>query len=184
MLRLAGGSVPVVAVDGIVSVSRAWLEGETMELLLPMPVRVVNRPNGAVSLHTGPLTLAYSPGEIWRDIPDTPGLGDWEVLLRGSWNFGLELEAGATELPLVVERQPPSGRPFALAPSPVRVPMRGRFVPSWTLRNNSAAPPPPSPVSTNQTPRPITLVPYGCARLRVCEFPRIEPQEFTGEVFD
>jgi len=28
------------------------------------------------------------------------------------------------------------------------------------------------------------LVPYGCARLRVCEFPRLDPVEFTGEVFD
>ena len=24
----------------------------------------------------------------------------------------------------------------------------------------------------------------GCARLRVCEFPRLDPVEFTGEVFD
>jgi len=184
VLQVAGLPVPATPVDGIVPVSRIWREGDEVELHLPMPVRVADRPNGAVSLHTGPLTLAYSPGEIWRGIPDTPGLGDWQVLPRGSWNFGLELDAGTTGLPLAVERRPPSTHPFALASSPVRLAMRGRFVPGWTLHNNSAAPPPQSPVATNQTPRPIVLVPYGCARLRICEFPRIEPQEFTGEVFD
>lgn len=184
VLRVMDEAIPAEAVDGIVVVSRAWKDGDTIELHLPMPVRVEARPNGAVSLHTGPLALSYCPGEIWRAIPDTPGLGDWEITPRGSWNFGLEIEAGTTELPLAVERQPPSPQPFALTPPPVRVPMRGRFVPGWELRHNSAAPPPASPVATNQTPRPIALVPYGCARLRVCEFPRIEPEEFTGEVFE
>lgn len=98
------------------------------------------RPNEAVSLQTGPLILAYCPGEIWRAIPDTLGLGDWEVTPRPSWNFGLEIQEGTTELPLTVERQLPSTEPFALAPSPVRVTTRERFIPIWTLRHNSAAP--------------------------------------------
>lgn len=183
-LGVAGAAVDVRAVDGIVAISREWRAGDTIALRLPMPVRVETRENGAVSLHTGPLTLAYCPGEIWRPIPDTPGLGDWEVFPRSSWNFGLEIEAGAATVPLTVERQAPSAQPFALATAPVRVATRGRFVPAWGLLRNSAAPPPPSPITTNQTPRPIVLVPYGCARLRVCEFPRIEPVEFTGEVFD
>ncbi len=183
-LRVTGEAIVTEAVDGIAALSREWREGDTIELHLPMPVRVEGRANGAVSLQTGPLTLAYCPGEIWRGIPDTPGLGDWEVMPRGSWNFGLEIEAAATELPLVVERRPPPSQPFSLGAAPVRVSTRGRFVPDWKLHHNSAAPPPPSPVTTNQTPRPIALVPYGCARLRVCEFPRLDPAEFTGEVFD
>ena len=183
-LHVAGDPVPVEPVDGIAAIWRAWRAGDTIILHLPMKVRVEQRANGAISLQTGPLTLAYCPGEIWHAIPDTPGLGDWEVTPRGSWNFGLEVEAGATELPLAVDRRPPSAQPFSLAASPLRVATRGRFIPSWKLHHNSAAPPPPSPVTTNQTPRPITLVPYGCARLRVCEFPRLDPVEFTGEVFD
>jgi len=183
-LDVAGERQAIAPTDGVVALSRAWQAGEVIELMLPMPVRIESRPNGAISLHTGPLTLAYCPGEIWRGIPDTPGLGDWEVYPRGSWNFGLEVEADAAELPWPVERQVPGVHPFELASAPVRVPTRGRFIHEWQLHNNSAAPPPPSPVTTNQTPRPIALVPYGCARLRVCEFPRVDPVEFTGEVFD
>ncbi|MFC0406823.1 beta-L-arabinofuranosidase domain-containing protein [Roseomonas elaeocarpi] len=183
-LTLNGEDLPVAPADGIVVLSREWKAGDTVTLRLPMPVRVETRLNGAVSLHIGPLTLAYCPGEIWRGIPDTPGLGDWEVMPRGSWNYGLETEAGAVSLQALVERRPPSRQPFALATAPVRVMTKGRFVKEWRLEDNSAAPPPPSPVTSNQTPRPITLIPYGCARLRICEFPRLEPQEFTGYVFD
>ena len=183
-LHIRGEAIPVDATDGVAGLVRTWREGDTIELHVPMSVRVEGRANGAISLQSGPLTLAYCPGEIWRGIPDTPGLGDWEVTPRGSWNFGLEVEADATELRLVVDRQPPSSQPFSLAASPLRVATRGRFIHEWTIHHNSAAPPPPSPVTTNQTPRPITLVPYGCARLRVCEFPRLDPVEFTGEVFD
>ena len=184
VLQVAGEPVAIEAHDGVQVVSRMWHAGDRVELHLPMPVRVEPRPNGAVSLHTGPITLAYCPGEIWRGIPDTPGLGDWEVLPRGSWNFGLELDTDVRELTWQVERQVPDAQPFSLKAPAVRVAARGRFVPEWKLHHNSAAPPPASPVTTNQTPRPIQLVPYGCARLRVCEFPRIEPVEFTGEVFD
>ncbi len=170
--------------DGYVRLRREWVAGDRIVLRLPMAVRVVKRPAGAVSLALGPLTLAHSPGEIWQPIPDTPGLGDWQVYPRGSWNFGLEVEAAQTELDVPVERTVPAAPPFSLKNAPVRVRLRGRFIPQWTLADNSAAPPPPSPVTTNQTPRPMTLVPYGCARLRVCEFPRLDPQPFDGEVFD
>ncbi len=183
-LVVAGEETPLAPVDGIVSVCRDWHAGDVLILTLPMPVRVETRLNDAVSLHTGPLTLAYCPGEIWRGIPDTPGLGDWEVTPRGSWNYGLEIETGATTLDVSVDRQAPSPYPFALADAPVRVMTKGRFVKEWRLEENSAAPPPVSPVVSNQTPRPIMLVPYGSARLRVCEFPRLEPLEFTGYVFD
>ena len=183
-LSLAGDAIIVAPEDGVVAISREWQENDILCLRLPMPVRVETRLNDAVSLHTGPLTLAYCPGEIWRGIPDTPGLGDWEVTPRGSWNYGLEIEAGAVTLSVVVDRQDPSRPPFALADAPVRVMTKGRFVKEWRLEENSAAPPPASPVTSNQTPRPIMLVPYGSARLRICEFPRLEPVEFTGYVFD
>ena len=182
--QLNASALELQPLDGVATIERVWNEGDTIELQLPMPVRVEGRLNGAVSLHTGPLTLAYCPGEIWHPIPDTPGLGDWEVTPRSSWNFGLEIEKDATELSLAVGRRAPTAQPFALAGAPVRVSTRGRFIPSWTLHHNSAAPPPQSPVTTNQTPRPIVLVPYGSARLRICEFPRLNPEEFTGEVFD
>ena len=46
-----------------------------------------------------------------------------------------------------------------------------RKIPEWTIINNSAGIPPLSPVKSEGDPEIITLVPYGCARLRITEFP-------------
>jgi hypothetical protein len=41
----------------------------------------------------------------------------------------------------------------------------------WKLKDNSADLPPLSPVRSSSGPVELTLVPYGCARLRITEFP-------------
>jgi hypothetical protein len=44
-------------------------------------------------------------------------------------------------------------------------------IPEWTMKDNSADDPPISPVKPEGDIESITLVPYGCARLRITEFP-------------
>ena len=55
--------------------------------------------------------------------------------------------------------------------APVVITARGIKIPWWTMKNNSADVPPLSPVKPEGDPEIITLVPYGCARLRITEFP-------------
>ena len=55
--------------------------------------------------------------------------------------------------------------------APVTIAARGMKIPEWTIKNNSADVPPLSPVKPEGDPELITLVPYGCARLRITEFP-------------
>jgi hypothetical protein len=44
-------------------------------------------------------------------------------------------------------------------------------IPEWKMKNNSAEVPPLSPVKPEGDIEIITLVPYGCTRLRITEFP-------------
>ena len=55
--------------------------------------------------------------------------------------------------------------------APVVITARGIKIPEWAMKNNSADIPPLSPVKPEGDPEIITLVPYGCARLRITEFP-------------
>ena len=55
--------------------------------------------------------------------------------------------------------------------APVVITARGIRIPEWTMKNNSADIPPLSPVKPVGDPEIISLVPYGCARLRITEFP-------------
>jgi hypothetical protein len=78
-----------------------------------------------------------------------------------------------------VEEAPLARQPFNNSTPPVMLRVKARRLPQWVLVDDSAAPPPPSPV-TNKLPgeivnhvgdETITLIPYGAARLRITSFP-------------
>jgi hypothetical protein len=65
--------------------------------------------------------------------------------------------------------------PFAQAAAPVVLRVKGRLIPEWHLAANSAADPPSSPVLSHQPEELLELIPYGCTRLRITEFPVVRP---------
>jgi len=165
---------------GFARIERLWQDGDQIELTLPMTVRALPRPNGALGLALGPLVLALSPGELWTELPTGEGFGDWEIRHRRSWNYALDLSDTAPETACRVQRFPVPDFPFSLGASrpdagvegvALRVHTPAKRLPDWLLEQNSAAPPPPGPVRSLQPTHQVQLVPYGCTRLRIAEFP-------------
>ncbi len=161
--------------DGFITLRRAWRDGDTVELTLPMSVRAVARPDGATGVARGPLLFALEIGEEWSRLPGSPGFGDWEVRPTTPWNYALapDWDRGIadSERAPAIETSAPGMPPFEHDQAPVRLRVRGHRLPGWELVHNSAAPPPVSPVTTDTPPESLTLIPYGCARLRIAEFP-------------
>jgi hypothetical protein len=63
-------------------------------------------------------------------------------------------------------------QPFTTDGAPVRIIAKARRVPSWKLEANGLIEAiPPSPVTTAEPVEEVTLIPMGCARLRVSAFP-------------
>jgi hypothetical protein len=165
-------------------IERQWSDGDLVELRLPMTPRAIPRTRGAAGLALGPLVLAFSPGEIWQRLPGSVAFGDWEVRPRRAWNMALAVEPETVASVARVERagvgSPPFGLrtgppPFGLDGVPLKVWLPGRRVPDWHLEHGSAAPPPAVPGEAVDVDRLIPLVPYGCARLRIAEFPIAPP---------
>ena len=150
------------------AVDRVWRAGDTVVLRLPMDVRTTSRPSGAVAVERGPLVFALPVGERWVRLRGQDPVPDDEVHPETPWNYGLAPAAGFR-----VETGPLPRQPFSVAHPPVRLITRGRRIPAWGLDGPSAAPPPVQARSAEPEEN-ITLVPYGCARLRVTELPMLE----------
>lgn len=166
-----GTPSPVPAKAGaFVTLERAWKAGDTVTLQFPMPVRTSRWFNNSVAVERGPLVFALKIGEDWRKLKDYGYLGaaDYEVHPTTPWNYALAPVGGAE----IVER-PVSGYPFSPAGAPLVIRTKARRLPSWSMQNGSAAPPPLSPVSSSEPLETVELIPYGAAKLRITVFPAL-----------
>lgn len=159
--------------DGYLLVARTWSDGDLVTLTLPMALRIEPRDAGAVGVRLGPLVLVHGVGEIWRPVPDHAGLAEWEISPRSFWNRGLWIDdpAGIQSWPII--RSPVGPVPFTASQAPVRVFGQGAQVREWLVVQGSAGQIPAGPVPTTMPQQEISLVPYGCARIRVAEFPTV-----------
>ena len=92
---------------------------------------------------------------------------------RPPWNYALELDAAAPEASFRFEEMPVGDNPFDPATPPIRAFVKGQLLPGWVIEHNAAAPPPQSLVISTKPVTELELIPYGCAKLRVTEFPTL-----------
>lgn len=178
-VALSVGGVPVTlapsdVVDGYITLNRDWSTAGDVVLVLPMRARVVRRERQAAAVRLGPLVMVYSPGERWVEHEGAPGIGEWEVHARGSWNWALDGIRHAAEWR--VTRNPVPGVPWLLTDrryAAVVLHAPGARATEWRLAGAQSDVPLPSPVLDHGPDEDLRLVPYGSARLRVTEFPVI-----------
>ena len=126
--------------------------------------------------------MAFPPGEIWDRIPGSTGFGDYEVRARYSWNYGL-LPIDPEKTPRLVG--PRSSPPFQIGwnsrvpVAPVMIEVTARLLKDWSLVEGSAGSVPVAPHSYAPEQK-LFLVPYGCTRIRIAEFPIFPASPTTG----
>ena len=177
-LELNGRALPVDAEPrSYVRVDRTWEDGDVLELTLPMTIRVTRwtENNNSASVHRGPLTYSLKIGEKYVREGGTDEWPAWEIHPVTPWNYGLVLDeqdpASSFE---VVENPMPKGQPFEAKAAPIELRAKARKIPDWKLdRLGLVGPMAQSPVKSDQPVETVTLIPMGCARLRISAFPVI-----------
>lgn len=157
---------------------RTWQEGDRLVLTLPMPVRLVRwKDNGnSASVYRGPLAFSLRIGETFVRAGGTDQWPAWEIYPNTPWNYGLVLEdddpAGSFQ---VVERPwPGDEQPFEATVAPLELLAPAKRICKWTLDHlGLVGPLTESPVASDQPTETVTLIPMGCARLRIAAFPVI-----------
>ncbi len=181
-LRVNGRALAVTAKGGdLVRVTRKWANGDKVALELPMPVRLTRWEKNAnsVSVHRGPLTYSVKIGETYRrQFPDRkddkwPAL---EIVPTTPWNYGLVLGSSdpAAGIKLVTKPFPADNQPFTLDAAPLELRVRAKRIPNWTENAFGVVDKlQPSPIRSDAAVETVTMVPMGCARLRLSALPAI-----------
>jgi hypothetical protein len=190
-----GSPVAVRAGDSIVVIDRVWTSGDVVELRLPMHLSTRRWHENAVSVERGPIVYALKIGEAMHEVKDTTGYGSFtEIRPTTPWNYGLEDvgKAGLVKDFSVEVVGAGSGGamaggaaggagspgmaayPWTVSGAPVIIHAKARRLPDWGIYNESAGPQPYSNIYQEQvspTVEDVLLIPYGCTRLRISEFP-------------
>ncbi|MBN1480535.1 glycoside hydrolase family 127 protein [candidate division KSB1 bacterium] len=186
--------------DGYLAVNREWNNADVVTLVLPMALKTEKRYNNAIAIRRGPLYFALRIDKDFKEISVKEksfqsiaykGSRDWEIRPVSEWNYGLAIDPAFPAAFISVDAFLIHEYPFAdrgdlvyldewdthvtwhhEAPLVLRAP--AKKIPAWGLANNSADDPPAGPVTIETEIDSVELVPYGCARLRISEFPIVD----------
>jgi hypothetical protein len=175
-------------------VERVWKPGDVVTLFFDFKVRTETRRSNAVAIAWGPLYFVLRIGESFEKIPvlagapTPPGCVNWRVAPTTAWNYALAIDRHHPHCIMTTNRI--GAMPFAQKGEPVKLPgadeftpwqqdvpivlkVKARRLPEWGMNGANAAAVPVSPVNTNSPETLVELIPYGCSRLRISEFPTV-----------
>ena len=190
-LTVNGQNVAVDSKPGqFVRVERAWQDGDTVALQLPMElaVRTWTENHGSVSVDYGPLTFSLKMGEEytkvdpikttehdskWQATADPVKWPAFEIHPTTPWNYGLVLgESPEKSFQLTRLPWPKDDYPFTPESAPLQLTAKAQLIPEWTVDHvGLCAVQQDSPAFSAQPVQDVTLIPMGASRLRISAFP-------------
>jgi len=188
LISVNGKTIDIDAKNNIVIINREWSNGDNVELSLPMEIRYSRWAQNSLGIERGPLVYALKIEEEWRDVTQIvyryQGVDYyekfWEILPKSDWNYALiKKEVDKQNFKIEVKDKIPD-YPWNLANAPITMTTVASRLPLWVIERGSAGKIPASPgikVSANIQDlskdgiKEITLIPYGCTKLRISQFP-------------
>lgn len=165
-----------VTVSDEIVLGERWKGTHTVDVRLKRVPVINERPNDLQTISYGPLVfslpikteycrLEYTDGGVERKFPYC----DYELTPHSPWNFGFVGEEAT------VEEHPVTEIPYSASHPPLTLQMRMATV-NWQTREGFDTVSAERPVSDEQTSpaQECELIPYGCAKLRMTEMPRVK----------
>nr|WKN36078.1 glycoside hydrolase family 127 protein [Tunicatimonas sp. TK19036] len=165
----------------IVTLEQTWQDGDQVTLQLPMAVRTSNWGRNSRSVERGPLVYALKLNERWEKGHDEEEGDYFSIFPEDDWNYGLlkEVMENPTEHLEVKEvSEVTDDFVWNLANAPIEITAPARKIPEWKRVNDVAHIPVSDRSNTYRGEvaeeiEQITLVPFGCTKIRVVAFPLV-----------
>ncbi len=174
--KVNGETVGVAAKPGTyLRIERTWKGGDSIQIEMPMTISLTTWPRtGSVTVDRGPLSYSLRIEEKWQKCGGTEEWPEWEVLPTTPWNYGLVVDPDQpVENITVTQKRKVADQPWTVQDAPIELTAKAKKIPGWKLVNETADVLPKSPVHSNEPEESITLIPLGCARLRMSCLPII-----------
>ncbi len=179
-LYINGQQIKVCAEPGYyICIEHTFANGDRVEFNMDMEVNVTRWPrNGSGTINRGPLSYSLKIGEKWVQCGGTDEWPEWEVLPTTPWNYGLLSEDMNSDCKFKVnERTDMNAQPWKVENAPVEIKVRGKRIAGWGLENETVEELKMSPVKADSPIEELTLIPLGCARLRIACFPIVSEED-------
>lgn len=166
----------------IVIINRTWKNGDKLVLQLPMEVTTSNWGRNSRAIERGPLVYALKLEEQWQMGNEETEGTYYSIFPKGDWNYGL-LEAiikdPVKNLEVKKVKEVTGNFIWNLSHAPIEIIASAKKIPGWKMLNEVA----PQPVTdrtgiykgkVDDTIEKITLIPYGCTKVRIVAFPVVK----------
>jgi hypothetical protein len=172
-------------------IERKWSNGDNVNLTLPMSITLTKwvKNKNSTSVNRGPLTYSLKIGERYVREGGTDKWPAWEIHPITPWNYGLIINEAdpASSFEIVRKSWPEDNQPFEANAAPIQLRTKAKKIPNWKKDNlGMVGKIQDSPVKSGEPTETVTLIPMGCARLRISAFPTIgtgpDAHEWIGPI--
>jgi hypothetical protein len=173
-VRVNGAAAAMYTQPGqYLRIERAWANGDTVDVAMEMALGLTTWPRtGSVTVDRGPLSYSLRIGERWQRQGGTDAWPEWEVFPTTAWNYGLTLDADDPLKGFVIaEKGRVADQPWTVEAAPIEITAPAKRISGWQLVNETVDVLQQSPIRSDEPPETVTLVPLGCARLRMSCLP-------------
>lgn len=184
-----------------VKLEREFRQDDCITLTLPMDVKLSRWPGGGIGIERGPLVYSLRIDENWQQDPEerkcTEEFPAWNLYPASKWNYALAVNEGTLEKDVEVVYRDVSQDPWKVKNAPIELRVPAWTVKGWEIEKTDSVlrhawfgdcfdtrnvagefmlTPPLPPIADlpdmlGTDIEKVTLVPYGCTRLRITIFP-------------
>jgi uncharacterized protein len=162
----------------IVSLQKQWTQNDKIVLHLPMEVVASTWAKNSRAIERGPLVYALKLNERWEKATDEKEGDYFSVYPTEEWNYGLiadSLKSSLSRAKITTKKVDPSFV-WNIKSAPIEILLPAKKIPEWKVVNGVAH----QPVTdrngvykgkVEKAIQNITLIPYGCTKVRIVAFP-------------